>query len=134
MDLPPPVSQKSYERILRKINLANREVADDSLKKAAKEEVSTSGSNEICVRVMTQVLIGISPNGKSLSLETDTSKSGFKKSYLLLVPNYGISFLEEILRYRFLFLICIVCLPTFVIRDAALVIIRSDILAWTLIE
>ncbi|GFY16312.1 uncharacterized protein TNCV_2349571 [Trichonephila clavipes] len=48
-DLPPPVSQKSYERILQKINLASREVADDSMKNAAKEEVSASGSNEICV-------------------------------------------------------------------------------------
>ncbi|GFX48841.1 uncharacterized protein TNCV_902231 [Trichonephila clavipes] len=33
MDLPSPVSQKSYERIMRKINLASREVADDSMKK-----------------------------------------------------------------------------------------------------
>ncbi|GFW16319.1 uncharacterized protein TNCV_4264841 [Trichonephila clavipes] len=49
MDLPSPVSQKSYERIMRKINLASREVADDSMKNAAKEEVSASGSNEICV-------------------------------------------------------------------------------------
>ncbi|GFW32861.1 uncharacterized protein TNCV_1774292 [Trichonephila clavipes] len=49
MDLPPPVSQKSYERILRKINLASREVADDTMKNAAKEEVSASGSNEISV-------------------------------------------------------------------------------------
>ncbi|GFU14800.1 uncharacterized protein TNCV_2807171 [Trichonephila clavipes] len=49
MDLPPPVSHKSYERILRKINLASREVADDSMKNAAKEEVSASRSNEICV-------------------------------------------------------------------------------------
>ncbi|GFU66313.1 uncharacterized protein TNCV_3642361 [Trichonephila clavipes] len=49
MDLPPPVSQKSYERILRKINLASREVAEDSMKNAAKAEVSASGSNEICV-------------------------------------------------------------------------------------
>ncbi|GFS79081.1 uncharacterized protein TNCV_4408101 [Trichonephila clavipes] len=48
MDLLPPVSQKSYERILRKINLASREVADDSMKNAAKE-VSASGSKEICV-------------------------------------------------------------------------------------
>ncbi|GFX84665.1 uncharacterized protein TNCV_724721 [Trichonephila clavipes] len=43
------ISQKSYERIMRKINLASREVADDSMKNAAKEEVSASGSNEICV-------------------------------------------------------------------------------------
>ncbi|GFX35861.1 uncharacterized protein TNCV_746541 [Trichonephila clavipes] len=47
MDLPPPVSQKSYERILRKINLASRE--DDFMKNAAKEEVSASRSNKICV-------------------------------------------------------------------------------------
>ncbi|GFW93190.1 uncharacterized protein TNCV_3333501 [Trichonephila clavipes] len=33
---------------MRKINLASREVADDSMKNAAKEEVSASGSNEIC--------------------------------------------------------------------------------------
>ncbi|GFU41897.1 hypothetical protein TNCV_2891661 [Trichonephila clavipes] len=32
-----------------KINLASREVADDSAENAAKEEVSASGSNEICV-------------------------------------------------------------------------------------
>ncbi|GFW65466.1 hypothetical protein TNCV_4410741 [Trichonephila clavipes] len=37
-----PVSQKSYERILRKINLPSREIADDSMKNAAKEEVSAS--------------------------------------------------------------------------------------------
>ncbi|GFS95397.1 uncharacterized protein TNCV_409701 [Trichonephila clavipes] len=49
VDLPPPVSQKSCESILRKINLASREVADGSTKNAAKEEVSASGSNEICV-------------------------------------------------------------------------------------
>ncbi|GFX18300.1 uncharacterized protein TNCV_4306011 [Trichonephila clavipes] len=51
MDLPSPVSQKSYERIMRKINLASREVADDSMKNAAKEEVSASG-------VMKSVVIG----------------------------------------------------------------------------
>ncbi|GFS52943.1 uncharacterized protein TNCV_330911 [Trichonephila clavipes] len=48
MDMPPPVSQKSYERIPRKINLTSREVANDSMKNAAKE-ISVSGSNEICV-------------------------------------------------------------------------------------
>ncbi|GFW14644.1 hypothetical protein TNCV_1561071 [Trichonephila clavipes] len=37
IDLPSPVLQKSYERIMRKINLASREVADDSMKNAAKE-------------------------------------------------------------------------------------------------
>ncbi|GFV50872.1 hypothetical protein TNCV_3921651 [Trichonephila clavipes] len=40
---------KIDERILRKIHLASRELADDSRKNAAKEEVSASGSNEICV-------------------------------------------------------------------------------------
>ncbi|GFR05106.1 uncharacterized protein TNCT_309041 [Trichonephila clavata] len=49
MDLPPPVSQKAYEKILRKINLASCEVADDSMKNAAKEEILASGSYEICV-------------------------------------------------------------------------------------
>ncbi|GFX97802.1 uncharacterized protein TNCV_456811 [Trichonephila clavipes] len=38
--------KKSYERIMRKINLASREVADDSMKNAAKEEVSASGRCE----------------------------------------------------------------------------------------
>ncbi|GFT17511.1 uncharacterized protein TNCV_4807531 [Trichonephila clavipes] len=37
MDLPSPVSQKSYERIMRKINLASREVADDSMKMLQKK-------------------------------------------------------------------------------------------------
>ncbi|GFS86511.1 uncharacterized protein TNCV_513691 [Trichonephila clavipes] len=46
MDLSPPVSQKSYESILRKINLASREVAEDSMKNAVKEEVSASGRCE----------------------------------------------------------------------------------------
>ncbi|GFQ68642.1 uncharacterized protein TNCT_400171 [Trichonephila clavata] len=49
MDLPPPVSQKAYEKILRKINLASCEVTDDSMKNAAKEEILASESNEICV-------------------------------------------------------------------------------------
>ncbi|GFR28687.1 uncharacterized protein TNCT_360291 [Trichonephila clavata] len=49
MDLPPPVSQKAYENILRKINLASCEVAGNSMKNAAKEEILASGSNEICV-------------------------------------------------------------------------------------
>ncbi|GFR22375.1 uncharacterized protein TNCT_195511 [Trichonephila clavata] len=49
MDLPPPVSQKAYEKILRKINLASCVVADNSMKNAAKEEILASGSNEICV-------------------------------------------------------------------------------------
>ncbi|GFQ85574.1 uncharacterized protein TNCT_211331, partial [Trichonephila clavata] len=49
IDLPLPVSQKAYEKILLKINLASYEVADDSMKNAAKEEILGSGSNKICV-------------------------------------------------------------------------------------
>ncbi|GFV05671.1 uncharacterized protein TNCV_890801 [Trichonephila clavipes] len=48
VDLPPPVSQKSCESILRKINLASRS-SRRLHENAAKEEVSASGSNEICV-------------------------------------------------------------------------------------
>ncbi|GFU95521.1 uncharacterized protein TNCV_2729751 [Trichonephila clavipes] len=40
----------SAKKLCKKIILTrNREVADDSMKNAAKEEVSASGSNEICV-------------------------------------------------------------------------------------
>ncbi|GFV35982.1 uncharacterized protein TNCV_2867401 [Trichonephila clavipes] len=39
MDLPSPVSQKSYERIMRKINLASKSsVADDSMKMLRKKK------------------------------------------------------------------------------------------------
>ncbi|GFU73336.1 uncharacterized protein TNCV_4731531 [Trichonephila clavipes] len=58
MDLPSPVSQKSYERIMRKINLASREVADDSMKNAAKEEVSASGRKVIDVAVLSSYCKG----------------------------------------------------------------------------
>ncbi|GFR29712.1 small conductance calcium-activated potassium channel protein [Trichonephila clavata] len=53
MDLPPPVSQKAYEKILWKINLASCEVADDSMKNAAKEEILASGSNAKSASVST---------------------------------------------------------------------------------
>lgn len=49
MDLPPPVSQKSYERILKKIKLASSEVADNSMKTGVSEEIAAMGSKEICV-------------------------------------------------------------------------------------
>ncbi|GFT98955.1 uncharacterized protein NPIL_530631 [Nephila pilipes] len=49
MDLPPPVSQKSYVRILNNIKLASSVVADSSMKNAAKEEISATETNEICV-------------------------------------------------------------------------------------
>ncbi|GFU79533.1 hypothetical protein TNCV_2915931 [Trichonephila clavipes] len=49
MDLPPPVSQKSYDRILNNIKSASSIVAVASMNKAAKEEVAASETNEICV-------------------------------------------------------------------------------------
>ncbi|GFX95303.1 hypothetical protein TNCV_848931 [Trichonephila clavipes] len=39
MDLPPPVSQKSYDRILNNIKSASSIVAVASMNKAAKEEL-----------------------------------------------------------------------------------------------
>lgn len=49
MDMPQPVSQKSYDRILNKIKAASSEVAVNSMKKAANEEVLASKTNEICI-------------------------------------------------------------------------------------
>ncbi|GFU53645.1 uncharacterized protein TNCV_2093871 [Trichonephila clavipes] len=49
MDLPPPVLQKSYDRILNNIKSASFIVAVASMNKAAKEEIATSETNEICV-------------------------------------------------------------------------------------
>ncbi|GFX56415.1 uncharacterized protein TNCV_73611 [Trichonephila clavipes] len=40
---------QSHKSHMKGLNLASHEVADDSMKNAAKEEVSASGSNEICV-------------------------------------------------------------------------------------
>ncbi|GFT43743.1 uncharacterized protein TNCV_53741 [Trichonephila clavipes] len=49
MDLPPPVSQKSYDRILNNIKSASSIVAVASMNKAAKEEIAASETNEICL-------------------------------------------------------------------------------------
>ncbi|GFY75354.1 uncharacterized protein TNIN_369311 [Trichonephila inaurata madagascariensis] len=49
MDLPPPFSQKSYDRILSNIKSAIYIVVVASMNKAAKEEISASETNEICV-------------------------------------------------------------------------------------
>lgn len=49
MDMPQPVSQKSYDRILKNIKAASSEVAVSSMKKAANEEILASETNEICV-------------------------------------------------------------------------------------
>ncbi|GFT61276.1 uncharacterized protein TNCV_927101 [Trichonephila clavipes] len=58
MDLPPPVSQKSYERILRKINLASHEVADDSMKNAAKNVIGDVTGKVIDVAVLSSYCKG----------------------------------------------------------------------------
>ncbi|GFY17577.1 uncharacterized protein TNCV_3519321 [Trichonephila clavipes] len=49
MDLPPPVSQKSHDRILNNIKSASSIVAVASMNKAAKEEIAASEANENCV-------------------------------------------------------------------------------------
>lgn len=49
MDLPPPFSQKSYDRIVNNIKEASSIVADTSMKNAAKEEISVPDTNEIRV-------------------------------------------------------------------------------------
>ncbi|GFT71478.1 uncharacterized protein TNCV_2478711 [Trichonephila clavipes] len=49
MDLPPPVSQKIYDRILNNIKSASSIVAVASMNKVAKEEIAASETNEICV-------------------------------------------------------------------------------------
>ncbi|GFT77769.1 uncharacterized protein TNCV_7891 [Trichonephila clavipes] len=49
MDLQPPVSQKSYDRVLNNIKSASSIVVVASMNKAAKEEIAASETNEICV-------------------------------------------------------------------------------------
>lgn len=49
MDMPQPVSQRPYDRILKNIKYASSEVAVNSMKKAANEEILASECNEICV-------------------------------------------------------------------------------------
>ncbi|GFR25888.1 uncharacterized protein TNCT_649371 [Trichonephila clavata] len=48
MDLPPPVSQKTYDRIFNNIKSAGSIVAVSSMNKAAKQEIAASETNEIC--------------------------------------------------------------------------------------
>lgn len=49
MDMPQPVSQKSYDRILKNIKAASSEVAINSMRKAANEEILASENNAICI-------------------------------------------------------------------------------------
>lgn len=49
MDLPSPVSQKSYEKIVSHIHAATHAVTKASMKQAAEEEVSLTGSSDVTV-------------------------------------------------------------------------------------
>ncbi|GBM19685.1 hypothetical protein AVEN_199854-1 [Araneus ventricosus] len=49
MDLNPPVSQNSYEQICRRVNAASKNVAIESMKKAADEEVAAVDNTDITV-------------------------------------------------------------------------------------
>ncbi|GBO46529.1 hypothetical protein AVEN_205606-1 [Araneus ventricosus] len=49
MDLNPPVSQNSYEQICRRVNAASKNVAFESMKKAADEDVAAVDSTDITV-------------------------------------------------------------------------------------
>ncbi|GBM11765.1 hypothetical protein AVEN_20453-1 [Araneus ventricosus] len=49
MHLNPPVSQNSYEKICRRVNAVSKNVAIESMKKAADEEVAAVDSTDITV-------------------------------------------------------------------------------------
>lgn len=49
MDFYPPVTQNSYDRINKKINLASKAVALDSMKKATEEEIEACGSRDLTI-------------------------------------------------------------------------------------
>lgn len=49
MDLPPPVTQKSYDKIVSHIHAATNIVAEKSMQKAAEEEIKVTGSSNITV-------------------------------------------------------------------------------------
>lgn len=49
MDLPPPVSQKAYDKIVSHIHAASNTVAENSMKTAANEETNMTGSSNLTV-------------------------------------------------------------------------------------
>lgn len=49
MNMPPPVAQKSYDCITKKLKRATQAVAEKSMQTAAKEEGEISGNSRICV-------------------------------------------------------------------------------------
>ncbi|KFM71283.1 hypothetical protein X975_00958, partial [Stegodyphus mimosarum] len=49
MDLPPPVTQKSYDKILSHMHAATRNIAENSMKIAADEEIKMTGSSDLTV-------------------------------------------------------------------------------------
>ncbi|GFV65818.1 hypothetical protein TNCV_4940601 [Trichonephila clavipes] len=76
------------KRIMRKINLASREVADESKKNAAKEEVSASGRKVIDVAVLSSYCKGCEKwRGPNLDIHM---KSGSETS-ATLIKNHGSS-------------------------------------------
>ncbi|GFX05577.1 uncharacterized protein TNCV_3434811 [Trichonephila clavipes] len=47
MDFPPPVTEKSYNNIINKLQLCSKEVAEASMQSAALEEVTLTNSSDI---------------------------------------------------------------------------------------
>jgi hypothetical protein len=47
MDIPPPISQKSYDNIVKKIKSATQVVAEKSMKTASSEEKEITGSSDV---------------------------------------------------------------------------------------
>lgn len=49
MNMPPPISQKSYDTITNKLKVASKKAAVKSMKEAAEEEITLSGDSNICI-------------------------------------------------------------------------------------
>lgn len=49
MNIPPPISQKSYDNIVRKIKCATKVAAENCMKTASCEEEALTGSSDICI-------------------------------------------------------------------------------------
>jgi hypothetical protein len=49
MDLPTPLSQKAYDKVVRHIHDATWNIAEKSMKKAVQQEIVLNGSHELTV-------------------------------------------------------------------------------------
>ncbi|GFV27081.1 uncharacterized protein TNCV_4853181 [Trichonephila clavipes] len=49
MDFPPPVAEKSYNKIINQLQLCSKEVAEASMQSAALEEVTLTNSSDIII-------------------------------------------------------------------------------------